>query len=54
VDARYVTDHKVAQAFPQWQMSSIKGWQNTHSIDQEVTRNLESFFQTKEVETEID
>ena len=43
VDARYVTDHKVAQALPQWLTSSTKGWQNTHSLDQ-ATRSLESFF----------
>lgn len=53
VDARYATDHKVAQALPQWLTSSTKGWQNTHSLDQ-VTRNLESFFQTKKVKAEIE
>jgi chromosome transmission fidelity protein 1 len=46
VDARYATDHKVAQALPQWLTSSTKGWQNTHSLDQ-VMCNLESFFKLK-------
>jgi chromosome transmission fidelity protein 1 len=53
VDVRYVTDQKVAQALPQWLTSSTKGWQNTHSLDQ-VKRNLDSFFQTRKVKTEID